>query len=41
MPTVMFAGEATNDTYFSTTHGAYDTGVKQAETFLRYQVLKN
>ncbi|XP_031842850.1 uncharacterized protein LOC116431479 [Nomia melanderi] len=41
MPTVMFAGEATNDTYFSTTHGAYDTGAKQAQTFLRYQVLKN
>ncbi|KZC05936.1 Peroxisomal N(1)-acetyl-spermine/spermidine oxidase, partial [Dufourea novaeangliae] len=36
MPTIMFAGEATSETHFSTTHGAYDTGVQQARVFLRY-----
>ncbi|XP_076295193.1 spermine oxidase-like [Lasioglossum baleicum] len=40
MPTMMFAGEATNDNYFSTTHGAYDTGVKQAQVFLRHHVFR-
>ncbi|XP_076651138.1 spermine oxidase isoform X2 [Halictus rubicundus] len=40
MPTVMLAGEATNDNYFSTTHGAYDTGVKQAQIFLRHHVFR-
>lgn len=40
MPTVMLAGEATSDNYFSTTHGAYDTGVKQAQIFLRHHVFR-
>ena len=36
----MLAGEATHEHFYSTTHGAYDTGVKQANVFLRYHVEK-
>jgi hypothetical protein len=32
----MLAGEATHENFYSTTHGAYDSGVKQAKTFLHY-----
>ena len=35
-PILMLAGEATHDSYYSTTHGAYDTGVKQAQIFLKH-----
>lgn len=38
VPIIMFAGEATHEIYYSTTHGAYDTGVKQAQTYLQYHV---
>ncbi|XP_078033301.1 uncharacterized protein LOC144468047 isoform X2 [Augochlora pura] len=41
LPTVMLAGEATSENYFSTTHGAYDTGVKQAQIFLRHHAFRN
>ncbi|KAG8198798.1 hypothetical protein JTE90_007102 [Oedothorax gibbosus] len=30
-PVLMFAGEATHDSYYSTVHGAYDTGIREAE----------
>ncbi|XP_031787393.1 spermine oxidase [Nasonia vitripennis] len=40
LPILMLAGEATHENYYSTTHGAYDTGVKQAQTFLQYHVTK-
>lgn len=32
----MLAGEAASDNYYSTTHGAYQTGVKQAQVFLTW-----
>ncbi|XP_026674215.1 uncharacterized protein LOC108630773 isoform X2 [Ceratina calcarata] len=38
VPMIMLAGEATHETYYSTTHGAYDTGVKQAQIYLQYHV---
>ncbi|XP_076630893.1 uncharacterized protein LOC143346566 isoform X2 [Colletes latitarsis] len=41
IPVIMFAGEATHENFYSTTHGAYETGVKQAQVFLRYHVLKS
>lgn len=41
VPIMMFAGEATHESFYSTTHGAYDTGVKQAQTFLQYHVTKS
>lgn len=37
----MFAGEATHENFYSTTHGAYDTGVKQAQIFLQYHVAES
>ncbi|KAK2585863.1 hypothetical protein KPH14_010457 [Odynerus spinipes] len=40
VPIIMFAGEATHANFYSTTHGAYETGLKQAQTFLRYHVSK-
>jgi len=40
LPILMLAGEATNEHYYSTTHGAYDSGVKQAKTFLQYHITK-
>ncbi|XP_011497071.1 PREDICTED: spermine oxidase-like [Ceratosolen solmsi marchali] len=36
LPILMLAGEATHDNFYSTTHGAYDSGIKQAQTFLSY-----
>ena len=41
VPIIMFAGEATHENFYSTTHGAYDTGVNQAKTFLQYHVSKS
>ncbi|XP_034936722.1 uncharacterized protein [Chelonus insularis] len=38
VPVLMFAGEATHDNFYSTTHGAYDSGQIQAKNFLRYHV---
>lgn len=35
-PKVLFAGEAVHDTHFSTTHGAYESGQKQADVLLNY-----
>jgi hypothetical protein len=35
-PVVLLAGEATHEHYFSTTHGAYDTGQAQARVILDY-----
>ncbi|XP_067215950.1 uncharacterized protein [Linepithema humile] len=36
LPIIMLAGEATHDHFYSTTHGAYETGINQAEVFLQY-----
>ncbi|KAG7306564.1 hypothetical protein JYU34_007933 [Plutella xylostella] len=33
-PKLLFAGEATNETHFSTVHGAYETGVREASRLL-------
>ncbi|XP_017791811.1 PREDICTED: peroxisomal N(1)-acetyl-spermine/spermidine oxidase-like [Habropoda laboriosa] len=41
VPIMMFAGEATHEHFYSTTHGAYDTGVKQAQIFLQHHVTKS
>lgn len=38
LPIMLFAGEATHETFYSTAHGAYETGIKQAELFLKYHV---
>jgi Flavin containing amine oxidoreductase. len=35
-PVLMLAGEAAHEHYFSTTHGAYETGQKQAQVILDY-----
>lgn len=35
-PKVLLAGEAIHDAHFSTTHGAYESGQKQAEVLLNY-----
>ncbi|XP_049952496.1 uncharacterized protein LOC126468312 isoform X1 [Schistocerca serialis cubense] len=35
-PALLFAGEATHECYFSTTHGAFETGKCQAEFLLEY-----
>lgn len=40
VPIMMLAGEGTHEHFYSTTHGAYDSGVKQANMFLRYHVEK-
>lgn len=40
VPIIMFAGEATHENFYSTTHGAYETGLKQAQTFLQYHTRK-
>lgn len=39
IPIILFAGEATHENFYSTTHGAYDTGVKQAQIFLQHHIL--
>ncbi|XP_077274574.1 uncharacterized protein LOC143904120 isoform X2 [Temnothorax americanus] len=36
LPVILFAGEATHDEFYSTTHGAYETGIHQAEVFLQH-----
>lgn len=36
LPIIMLAGEATHDHFYSTTHGAYETGINQAEVFLQH-----
>lgn len=36
VPVLMFAGEATHDRYFSTVHGAYETGIEQATLCVEY-----
>ena len=38
---IMFAGEATNCTMYSTTNGAYDTGIREAERLINYYKQKN
>jgi hypothetical protein len=35
-PVILLAGEATHKHYFSTTHGAYETGQAQAKVILDY-----
>jgi hypothetical protein len=32
---IMFAGEATSATQFSTVHGAYHTGIRESERILK------
>ncbi|XP_054009840.1 spermine oxidase-like isoform X1 [Hylaeus anthracinus] len=41
VPVIMFAGEATHENFYSTTHGAYETGIKQAQVFLQHHVSKS
>ncbi|XP_066992054.2 uncharacterized protein [Anabrus simplex] len=36
-PVLLFAGEATHESYFSTTHGAYESGQRQASRILEYR----
>ncbi|XP_043460908.1 spermine oxidase-like [Leptopilina heterotoma] len=36
VPIMMLAGEGTHEHFYSTTHGAFDTGVKQAKKFLKH-----
>ncbi|XP_015110147.1 spermine oxidase [Diachasma alloeum] len=38
VPAIMFAGEATHECFYSTTHGAFDSGRSQALNFLRHHV---
>jgi len=33
---VLFAGEATHDKFYTTTHGAYLTGIREAERLISY-----
>ncbi|XP_018364708.1 PREDICTED: uncharacterized protein LOC108762270 isoform X3 [Trachymyrmex cornetzi] len=40
LPVILFAGEATHDEFYSTTHGAYETGIHQAEVFLQHHSIK-
>ena len=35
-PVVLLAGEATHERYFSTTHGAYESGQAQARVIIDY-----
>ncbi|XP_043269280.1 spermine oxidase isoform X3 [Venturia canescens] len=35
-PTLLFAGEATHDKYYSTVHGAIETGYREADRILNY-----
>lgn len=35
-PSLMFAGEALHDTYYSTTHGAFESGKSQANRLINY-----
>lgn len=36
-PIVMFAGEATHEHYYSTVHGAVESGFREAERIIEYQ----
>lgn len=36
IPRVLFAGEAAHESHFSTTHGAYESGQKQAKHLLKF-----
>ncbi|KAK2585862.1 hypothetical protein KPH14_010456 [Odynerus spinipes] len=36
-PLVLFAGEATHDHYYSTVHGAVESGFREADRLLKYQ----
>lgn len=40
VPVLMLAGEATHEHFYSTTHGAYDTGKNQALNFLCHHVVE-
>jgi monoamine oxidase len=33
---LLFAGEATSDNYFSTVHGAFDSGKREAERIMEF-----
>ncbi|GBM24068.1 Spermine oxidase [Araneus ventricosus] len=35
-PVLLFAGEATHDQYYSTVHGAYETGLREAERIFHH-----
>lgn len=35
-PTIQFAGEATHPYYYSTVHGAVETGYREAERLISY-----
>lgn len=35
-PILLFAGEACHSKYFSTAHGAFLSGIEQAQTILKY-----
>ncbi|KAL6435180.1 hypothetical protein ACFW04_005336 [Cataglyphis niger] len=41
LPVILFAGEATHDDFYSTTHGAYETGIHQAKIFLEHHTNTN
>ncbi|XP_029660903.1 spermine oxidase-like [Formica exsecta] len=41
LPVILFAGEATHDDFYSTTHGAYETGIHQAKIFLQHHASIN
>lgn len=34
---ILFAGEATHDHYYSTVHGAVESGFREADRLLKYQ----
>lgn len=36
VPSLMFAGEATHDHYFSTVHGAIESGFREAERIAQF-----
>lgn len=40
-PTLLFAGEAMSHHHFSTTHGAYETGIQAANIILQNEAKKN
>lgn len=35
-PIILFAGEACHEKYFSTAHGAFESGYEQAQKLLKY-----
>lgn len=36
VPRIFFAGEAAHESHFSTTHGAFDSGLQQAGKLLKF-----